>query len=784
MRDGEKADRPVPPDPLAVIRRLEVGPTRLEPDRLAAPYRVTTSEGTFSTELVYKYDEPVFDEADPAAANLASMIAAQLALNYGLFADEIVFDGPFDDIDRSFLIEMAKNTAREIYVKKFLEPNPFLLGEAAQLAPERRKTYLRAELVFPTNEGSRPKEPRAWSTTAAHHAVLSSGGKDSLLTFGLLREMEREVHPIFVNESGRHWFTALNAHKHFALHVPNTARVWTNSDRLFSWMLRHLPFVRKDFADIRSDEYPIRLWTVAVFLFGALPLIRKRGVGRLLIGDEYDTTERTTFKGITHYNGLFDQSRYFDEALSGYYRRKGWGLSQFSILRPLSELLIENVLASRYPDLLSLQTSCHATHKEGERVHPCGKCEKCRRIVGMLVAAGKDPKTCGFSEAQIEGCLRTIVEKGVHQEVPGARHLGHLLYTQGRIDRPALGSIKAQPAPEVMKLRFDSQRSPMHAIPVDLRSPLYRILLEHAEGAVKRVGRVWIETDPLADEGAKLPFRFEQPSAKIPASSDENHLATRILLAELTWPDAEKRFHQVDVALLPVGSIEQHGPHLPLDTDAFDADYLAKQVAAACTDPKPLVLPLIPYGVSYTHDDFSGTISISPDTLSRLVYDVGMSVAHHGITKLVIINGHGGNEPALHFAAQLINRDAHIFTCVDTGETSDADIASLSQVPNDVHAGDIETSTSLAVRPELVRTDLAEKFIPKFSSRYLDFTSRLSVGWYARTAKISPSGVFGDPTQASRAKGEKMWEIMIGHLVELVETLKRLTLDEIFHRRY
>ena len=70
------------------------------------------------------------------------------------------------------------------------------------------------------------------------------------------------------------------------------------------------------------------------------------------------------------------------------------------------------------------------------------------------------------------------------------------------------------------------------------------------------------------------------------------------LLGELTWPDAQQRFEDVDIALLPVGAIEQHGPHLPLDTDAFDADYLAKAVARACSDPRPVVLPLIPYGVS------------------------------------------------------------------------------------------------------------------------------------------------------------------------------------------
>lgn len=256
------------------------------------------------------------------------------------------------------------------------------------------------------------------------------------------------------------------------------------------------------------------------------------------------------------------------------------------------------------------------------------------------------------------------------------------------------------------------------------------------------------------------------------------------LIGELTWPEAEKRLSEVDLALLPVGAIEQHGPHLPLDTDAHDAERLARLVAERCTDPKPLVLPLIPYGVSYHHDDFPGTVSVGNKALSTMVYDIGMSVARQGINKLIIVNGHGGNTPTLQFAAQLINRDAHVFTCVDTGETSDVDLAALCETSNDVHAGEIETSTSLAVRPHLVQMDKAEHFVPEFSSRYLNFTTKRSVEWYARTARISPSGILGDPTKASREKGEQMWEVMVRNLVELVEELKGMTLDEIYERRY
>jgi creatinine amidohydrolase/Fe(II)-dependent formamide hydrolase-like protein len=132
----------------------------------------------------------------------------------------------------------------------------------------------------------------------------------------------------------------------------------------------------------------------------------------------------------------------------------------------------------------------------------------------------------------------------------------------------------------------------------------------------------------------------------------------------------------------------------------------------------------------------------------------------------------------------VINRDARIFTCVDSGETSDADIDAMIETPNDVHAGEIETSTSLALRPSLVDLDAATPDVPRFSSQYLDFSSHRGVGWYARTARLSKTGAMGDPTKASAEKGAAMWAVMVRNLVELVEDIKPLSLDEIHQRRY
>jgi creatinine amidohydrolase/Fe(II)-dependent formamide hydrolase-like protein len=718
------------------------------------------------------------------------MMAAQVAINYGLFCRQIEFNGPYDDGDRRFLRTMVENTAREIYIKKFLEPNPFLTGRASGLKTDVRRRYCQARLVFNDAENrNADNQWQLWETHSDCCCVLSSGGKESLLSFALLDELRRgdepavrEVHPIFVNESGRHWFTAVNAYRDFQKRNPLTDRVWVNSDRVFAWMLRQLPFVRSDFATLRNDEYPIRLWTVAIFIFAVLPLMRNRGLGRLIVGDEFDTSVRRRHEGIPHYDGLYDQSVWFDAAMSRYFLQKGWAVSQFSILRPLSEMLVEKVLWNRYPDLGRLQTSCHAVHKADEQMKPCGRCEKCRRVVGMLTVIGVDPTRCGYSEVQIRHCLKAVALKGVHQEEAGAAHLVYHLKTQGHL--PQEGPLGKDPYPEVLSLRFDTQVAPFNAVPMDLRRPLWSLFLQHADGAVLRRGKKWKPVAPFAHPQAGQPYVFEPVSssrgAAAPPSAAE---AETVMWGRLTWPLMEERLNAIDTVLLPVGAIEQHGPHLPLDTDSFDAQYLARRVAEACSPPRPLVLPLLPYGASYHHRDFKGTLSITNETLSRLVYDLGKSCAENGVRKLIIINGHGGNDPALNYAAQMINRDTGIFVCVDSGETSDVDIAQLVTTENDVHAGEIETSTALAVRPEKVRMELAQSSIPTFSSQYLNFSSKRGISWFGSTRMISPSGVMGDPTRADAAKGERIWQIMVAHLVAFIEDLKDLTVSEIHQQR-
>jgi creatinine amidohydrolase/Fe(II)-dependent formamide hydrolase-like protein len=767
-----------------IFSKLKVGPVEIEPKRIKVPYEITLKNNELvRNELIYSYSEKVFEADKYESANLASMIGAQIAINYGLFCEAILFDGVFGDTDQRFIRDMTENTSREIYVNKLIAPNEFLTEEFRGVRLEKVKKYTAAEIKFINTKF--PDIVHHWNftyTNSKEFVILSSGGKDSLLSYGLIKDIGNTAHPVFINESGRHWFTALNAYKHLETVESHTARVWCNSDRIFNWVLRLAPFIKKNFADIRADIYPVRLWTVAVFMFGVLPIARKRKVGNIIIGDEYDTTIKLNHKGITHYNGLYDQSKYFDNAMTRYFMKKGWGICQFSILRSLSELLIMKILVKKYPQLQKQQVSCHSSHEKDGRIYPCGKCEKCRRIVGMLSALDEDPKNCGYTDDQITKGLLSLETNSVKQIGPDAAHLFYLLTKKGLIARTTHTIKLAKSHPYILKLRFDNERSMLEDIPMYIRKPLLSLLLPYSDGAVQFKDRKWQDIDILTSEIINRPYPFE--IGKYPLKSKKRIGKEEYLWEKLTWQEIEERLKTVDTAILPCGAIEQHGPHLPVDIDYFDAVYLAKKVAEACSYPKPFVLPPIPYGVSYHHGDFKGTLSVTNDALSRFLYDIGMNLAKNGIKKIIILNGHGDNAPTLSYAAQMINRDAEIFVCVETGETSDIDLYDLIETPNDIHAGEIETSTTMAIRPEMVKMDKAINETLSFGSRYLDYTSERGVAWYVRTKRISESGIMGDPTKATEEKGRRMWEIMIAHLVKFVEEIKRSKLEDLYQKRY
>ncbi|MGM0509986.1 MAG: creatininase family protein [Thermoplasmatota archaeon] len=252
-------------------------------------------------------------------------------------------------------------------------------------------------------------------------------------------------------------------------------------------------------------------------------------------------------------------------------------------------------------------------------------------------------------------------------------------------------------------------------------------------------------------------------------------MAEKIFWGEMTRWELKERAESVDTALLPVGSLEQHGPHLPLDTDAYDAGYMLEKAVEKLSSPKPPILPTIPYGVSHHHMYFPGTVTLRNETLEMMIIDIGRSIISSGFQKLFIYNAHGGNTDTINIAAKKLKKETGLFVLIDSGESMEPGKKELVESRNDVHAGEYETSTSMANRGELVK----EKMIPEESSKFphetMEFDHEPPFHFVWDTHELTDTGVLGDPGKASEEKGEELWERGISKLAERIEIAIELT---------
>lgn len=219
------------------------------------------------------------------------------------------------------------------------------------------------------------------------------------------------------------------------------------------------------------------------------------------------------------------------------------------------------------------------------------------------------------------------------------------------------------------------------------------------------------------------------------------------------------------LALLPLGALEQHGPHLPLGTDGILAREMAWRAAQGAENAEALVLPEQSYTASAEHHDWPGTVWIEPEDLVGLLCAVGRGVAQAGLRKLVILNAHGGNQPAIQIAARRLRKD-HGLMCVSAGWMV---LGIGDHAPElrrgDIHGGFLETAAMLHLRPDLVDMGAAENFTPLSEklaeeNAHLRLMGAVNTGWVARD--LHPSGAAGNAAAATATAGAEIVETATG----------------------
>jgi creatinine amidohydrolase len=260
---------------------------------------------------------------------------------------------------------------------------------------------------------------------------------------------------------------------------------------------------------------------------------------------------------------------------------------------------------------------------------------------------------------------------------------------------------------------------------------------------------------------------------------------TKIRYEELTWTEIREAIARQPVVLLPFGTIEDHGPHLPLNTDNVIVEAICLE-AGRRAPGELLVMPLAAYGLNEHHMDFPGTVSVKMETLLAYVSDVAISAARHGFTHLLVVNGHGSNAPLADLVARKVVLETGVVcAAMSPNAAIDPTLAepTLSAMrrsgPGGVaHAGEYETAMMLHLRPDLVQMDRALQEIGQLKLEFFnwDYPEPSVLAWQDWWSRMSQSGVCGDPTVATAEFGQAVFENTVTNMVRLVREFRTIPL--------
>jgi hypothetical protein len=445
--------------------------------------KVNGERYTFALLAKYEKSLPAEHQA------LLRLASAMPILNYGLFTKEIILKYSISESDFSLLKDLLDIFSKDIFINKLIRrKNPYVLTEfrlsdedateenskpSASLVPA--DVIEDSQLCFVPNDNS--------------CGVLSSGGKESLLTYAMLKEVGAKVYPLYVNESGGHWRTALPAYRHHINSETNTERVWINVDRFYTFMLDHMRIIRPDHRHVWSDTYPIRLCIFPVYIFCLLPIFTLEKIGNLLIGSEFDDPRISPFyKGIKHYYGVYDQTQDFDLRMEKWYQKRMHGMRQWSAVRSVSGLVVERILTRRYPKIAKFQRSCHSCHFQGGDIVPCGDCSKCLGIQLFLRANNVDPAIMAYSKADIDLFPSRYAKGGLRLDEDEREHAAFLASKYNP-------SVKGTEHSHVESIHFHKSTSDLQLVPRRFRAPLLNIIKQYTNGFAQLDEEAWVPTN-------------------------------------------------------------------------------------------------------------------------------------------------------------------------------------------------------------------------------------------------------------------------------------------------
>ena len=255
----------------------------------------------------------------------------------------------------------------------------------------------------------------------------------------------------------------------------------------------------------------------------------------------------------------------------------------------------------------------------------------------------------------------------------------------------------------------------------------------------------------------------------------------------LTWPEMNAALTRrpQPVVAIPIGAVEDHGPHLPLSTD----NDILESVLAECgrqAEGDLLVLPVIPFGLDEHHMDFPGTISIEINTCIDYLSQVAISVARHGFSHILIVNGHGSNASICDLAArkcvlatEIICASTTINAAVNPALVQDVLDANRRGGPGSVaHAGEYETAMMLHAFPDYVQMDKASRDINQLKLKYFnwDHPEPSAYAWQDWWSRFSADGISGDAAAATAEFGQLMFETTATRFVEMVREFRTIPL--------